>query len=113
MAASTKNSVTSGKTSGKGSGKTGARRKAGAASKKNRIEGITKGRLRRLARRGGVKRIANQIYDYAREVLVAFLEKIVRDSLTYTEHSGRKTVQAMDVQHAMKRHGKSLLGFTD
>jgi hypothetical protein len=44
---------------------------------------------------------------------VAFLEKIVRDSLTYTEHSGRRTVQAMDVQHAMKRHGKSLLGFHD
>lgn len=101
----------SGKTSGKGSGKIAAKRKVGTKSSKPLIQGITKGAIRRLARRGGVKRINAYIYDYSREVIVEFMEKIIRDTITYTEHSQRKTVTAMDVVHAMKRNGKALLGF--
>lgn len=111
MAATGKNSTTSGKTSGKGSGKVAAKRKAATRSTKPIIEGITKGAIRRLARRGGVKRIAFQVYEYSREVLVSFMDKLLRDALTYTEHSGRKTVTNMDVILAMKRQGKALLGF--
>lgn len=111
MAATGKNSTTSGKTSGKGSGKVAAKRKAAARSTKPLIEGITKGAIRRLARRGGVKRIAFQVYEYSREVLINFMDKLLRDALTYTEHSNRKTVTNMDVILAMKRQGKALLGF--
>lgn len=111
MAATGKNSTTSGKTSGKGSGKVAAKRKVANRSNKPLIEGITKGAIRRLARRGGVKRIAFQVYEYSREVLITFLDRLVRDALTYTEHGGRKTVTNMDVVHAMKRQGKALLGF--
>lgn len=75
------------------------------------ILGITKPAIRRLARRGGVKRISNLIYDETRGVLKGFLENVVRDAVTYTEHARRKTVTAMDVVYALKRQGRSLYGF--
>jgi histone H4 len=53
--------------------------------------------IRRLARRGGVKRISGLIYEETRGVLKIFLENVIRDSVTYTEHAKRKTVTALDV----------------
>ncbi len=41
--------------------------------------------IKRLARRGGVKRISGLIYEETRGVLHVFLEKVVRDAVTYTE----------------------------
>ncbi|KAJ7803362.1 histone-fold-containing protein [Mycena olivaceomarginata] len=58
---------------------------------------ITKPAIRRLARRGGVKRISGLIYEETRGVLKIFLENVIRDSVTYTEHAKRKTVTALDV----------------
>jgi histone H4 len=95
---------------GKGVGKVGAKRHAKKQSRAN-IEGITKPALRRLARRGGVKRISTFIYDDSRAVLKNFLESVVRDSVTYTEHAKRKTVTALDVVYALKRQGRTLYGF--
>ena len=65
----------------------------------------------RLARRGGVKRISGLIYEETRGVLKVFLENVIRDSVTYTEHARRKTVTAMDVVYALKRQGRTLYGF--
>jgi hypothetical protein len=45
--------------------------------------------IRRLARRGGVKRISGLIYEETRGVLKIFLENVIRDSVTYTEHAKR------------------------
>lgn len=45
--------------------------------------------IRRLARRGGVKRISGLIYEETRGALKIFLENVVRDSVTYTEHAKR------------------------
>ena len=59
--------------------------------------------MRRLVRRGGVKRISAFIYDDTRAVLQSFLENVFRDSITYTEHARRKTVIALDVVYALKR----------
>ncbi len=95
---------------GKGVGKIGAKRHA-RKSNKNTVEGITKPAIRRLARRGGVKRISAFIYDDTRAVLKSFLENVVRDSITYTEHARRKTVTALDVVYALKRQGRTLYGF--
>ncbi|XP_054613690.1 uncharacterized protein LOC129170309 [Dunckerocampus dactyliophorus] len=67
--------------------------------------GITKPAIRRLARRGGVKRISGLIYEETRGVLKVFLENVIRDAVTYTEHAKRKTVTAMDVVYALKRQG--------
>ena len=64
-----------------------------------------------LARRGGVKRISNLIYEETRGVLKVFLENVIRDAVTYTEHARRKTVTSMDVVYALKRQGRTLYGF--
>ena len=93
---------------GKGLGK-GAKRRHKIL--RDNITGITKPAIRRLARRGGVKRISGQIYDETRVVLKNFLEGIVRDAVTYTEHARRKTVTSMDVVYALKRQGRTLYGF--
>ena len=74
-------------------------------------QGITKPAIRRLARRGGVKRISGLIYEETRGVLKVFLENVIRDAVTYTEHARRKTVTALDVVHALKRQGRTLYGF--
>ena len=60
------------------------------------LAGITKPAIRRLARRGGVKRISGLIYEETRGVLKVFLENVIRDAVTYTEHARRKTVTAFD-----------------
>ena len=78
---------------------------------KESILGITKPAIRRLARRGGVKRISSLIYDESRNVLRQFLEKIIKSTVTYTEHAKRKTVTALDVVYALKHEGKTIYGF--
>ncbi len=99
--------------SGKGGkgGKSFGKAKRVRGNTKDVILGITKPAIRRLARRGGVKRISALIYEETRVVLKNFLENVIRDSVTYTEHARRKTVTAMDVVYALKRQGRSLYGF--
>ena len=75
------------------------------------LQGITKYAIRRLARRGGVKRISGLIYEDVRGVLETFLRNVLRDTVTYTEHAKRKTVSSMDVVYALKRQGYTLYGF--
>jgi hypothetical protein len=48
---------------------------------------------------------------YSFNLIQGFLENIVRDAVTYTEHARRKTVTAMDVVYALKRQGRTLYGF--
>jgi histone H4 len=109
---------------GKGLGKGGAKRhrkilrdNIRMSSKLFRItvayftEGITKPAIRRLARRGGVKRISGLIYEETRGVLKVFLEGVIRDAVTYTEHAKRKTVTSLDVVYALKRQGRTIYGF--
>ncbi|XP_012870635.1 PREDICTED: histone H3-like [Dipodomys ordii] len=91
---------------GKGLGKGGAKRHRKVL--RDNIQGITKPAIRRLARRGGVKRISGLIYEETRGVLKVFLENVIRDAVTYTEHAKRKTVTAMDVVYALKRQGRTL-----
>ena len=100
--------LTAGGKGGKGLGKGGAKRHRKIL--RDNIQGITKPAIRRLARRGGVKRISGLIYDETRSVLKLFLESVIRDSVTYTEHAKRKTVTSLDVIYALKRQGRTLYG---
>ncbi|CAH3182154.1 unnamed protein product, partial [Porites lobata] len=84
---------------GKGLGKGGAKRHRKIL--RDNIQGITKPAIRRLVRRGGVKRISGLIYEKTRGVLKVFLENVIRDAVTYTEHTKRKTVTAMDVKNSL------------
>ncbi|KAF4774065.1 histone H4 [Colletotrichum scovillei] len=85
-----------------GKGKT-VLQNAGTGAKRHRkimkdcIRGITKPAIRRLARRGGVKRISAMIYDDAREALKTWLESVLRDCVTYAEHRKAKTITIHDV----------------
>ncbi|KAM7161277.1 LOW QUALITY PROTEIN: histone H4-like [Macrochelys suwanniensis] len=86
---------------GKGFGKGGA--KCHHKVLRDNIQGIMKPAIRRLVRRGGIKRISGLIYKET-GVLKVFLENVIHDAVTYTEHAKRKTVTA-------KRQGRTLYGF--
>ena len=94
---------------GKSLGKSGAKRFKRIL--KDNIQGITKPAIRRLARRGGVKRISGLIYDETRGVMKTFIENVVRDAVSYCDYSKRKTVTALDVVYALKRNGRTIYGF--
>lgn len=78
---------------------------------RDNIQGITKPAIRRLARRGGVKRISNLIYEETRGVLKGFLKKVLEKAVVYSAHAKRKTVTSMDVVYALKSEGRALYGF--
>jgi histone H4 len=93
----------------KGFGKGGAKRHRRVL--RDNIMGVTKPAIRRLARRGGVKRISGLIYEETRSVLKVFMENVLRDAVTYTEHARRKTVNVLDVVAALRRQNRPLYGY--
>ncbi len=70
--------------------------------------GISNRANRRLATRGGLKRISQLIYEDTRVILRSFLENVLKDIIVYTEHAKRKTVTSLDVIYALKRQGRML-----
>ena len=78
---------------------------------KDPLLGATKPAIRRICRRGGVKRINGLIYEETRGLVKSWMENVLRDALTYCEHARRKTVTATDIVFAMKRQGQHLYGF--
>ena len=75
------------------------------------IQGITKPAIRRLARRGGVKRLSGLVYEETREVLYSFLKTVVRDAVMYLEYRRAKTVSVMDVLYALQIQNRTVYGF--
>lgn len=92
-----------------GGAKQASARMTKGSKEKNR--GATNGGIRRLARRGGVKRISGMVYEEVRQVLKTFVEGVLRDATAYTEHAKRKTLTALDVVHALKKRGRVLYGY--
>ncbi|ESU10987.1 hypothetical protein FGSG_05074 [Fusarium graminearum PH-1] len=72
---------------------------------------LAKPAIRRLARRGGVKRISAGIYEEIRTALKARLETILRNCVIYVEYRNAKTVTVQDVIHSLSRMGRPLWGF--
>lgn len=56
-----------------GKGKVGTMRTVQKRHCRSCLEGVSKASIRRLARRGGVKRLSNFIYDDIRKILKTFL----------------------------------------
>ena len=77
---------------------------------RHNIQGITKPAIRRLARRGGVKRLST-IYEEARQSLKLFLDQLIRDAIIIADYAKRNTVKGSDVMAALKRNGRTLYGF--
>ncbi|WZH41063.1 histone-fold-containing protein [Fusarium acuminatum] len=78
---------------------------------RDNIQGIRRRKYRRLARRGGVKRISAGIYEDVRAALKARLETILQNCVIYVEHRNAKTVTVRDVIHSLGRLGRPLWGF--
>jgi histone H4 len=72
---------------------------------------MSKGSLRRLARRGGVKRMSSSIFQDTEHVLREFLRETLRNSVVFMEHARRKTLTLQDVVYALKHQGNTLYGF--
>ena len=75
---------------------------------RDKLQGITKPAIRRLARRGGVQRISGLIYQETRTVLEVFLTRLISDAIAYTESGGRKTVTTADVMHALRMQNRAI-----
>lgn len=91
---------------GKGYGKVGAKRIRKPA--KEIILGVTRPAIRRLLRRGGVKRINGLMYDEMRDRLRDYLEAVIGDSVTFAEHDRRKTITLGDVKRGLQTNGRTL-----
>ena len=78
---------------------------------RNEVHNISKADIRRLARRGGVKRISSLVYEQVRETLKTFLTSVISDATIYTEYAKRKTMTAMYVTYALKKQGRTMYGF--
>jgi histone H4 len=79
---------------------------------RDNIYGITKPAIRRLCRRGGVKRIAGGVYEEIRGVLKVFLKLVLEHSVVIARHPkgkyNRKTIKVDDVLYALKRNGNTI-----
>ncbi len=81
--------------------------------KKRGAEHIGAPSIRRLARRGGVKRLGAGVYGETRLCLHQYLSTVLKDLVTLVESADRFTVTVMDVVFALKRNGQSLYGYGD
>ncbi|XP_078403926.1 histone H4-like [Cetorhinus maximus] len=94
---------------GKGLGKGGAKQHCKVL--RDNIQGITNSAMWHLARCGNIIRISGLIYEEVRAILNVFLENVIKDSVTYTEHAKRMMAMAMDVVYALKRQWQTVYGF--
>jgi len=76
-----------------------------------RLGRITRGDLRRIARRGGVKRVAVSSYAELRIALDDFLQPLLLHAIAFSEHAGQRTLTAASVVHALRLDGSRLYGF--
>jgi histone H4 len=64
--------------------------------------------LKRLARRGGIKRLSGDTYVEARKVLKDYLRGVIKDSVNVTAYAKRKTVTSGDVMFALTQKKQTL-----
>ena len=94
---------------GKGLGKGGAKRHRKVLADQM-PKALTKPALRRLCRRGGIKRISGEFYEEIRIKGKLFLKQILKDAISYCEHAKRKTLTADDVKYSFKKNGRPIYG---
>ncbi|GAB7346820.1 hypothetical protein MBLNU459_g1916t1 [Dothideomycetes sp. NU459] len=91
---------------GKGLGKTDMKRHRKIL--RDNIQSVTKGSIRRMARRGGVKRISADIYPQIRIALKERLTEILKQTTALVEHLKRKTITVPDIVYVLNRMGKPI-----
>lgn len=83
----------------------------GGREKKNAVDAITNNDIKRLARRGGVKRIGLLVPQEAKTALRDFLKTAIERASIYAGHARRKTVTTLDVVLSLKWQGMTLYGY--
>jgi histone H4 len=90
--------------------KEGAARRRPSRVGRDNIQGITKHHINRLAARGGCIKVSKQIYEEVRDITRVFLESILKDTITFTQHERSCTVAPEHVLSACDRQGRMLWG---
>ena len=57
--------------------------------------------ISRIARRGGVLRISEPVYEEIRKIISGLIENITSKALIYTSHVGRRTINLSDALSAL------------
>ena len=81
------------------------RGRSGKTRKLNRIQNSD---IRRLARRGGIKKISKLVINMIRRILRVFVFSVVRDSLAYARSDRRNLITAIDVINALRWRGDQI-----
>jgi histone H4 len=74
------------------------------------VDFITAPGLKRICRRGGIKRLSKKCYGDLRDTLKVFLEDILHQAVIYTSHRKAKTVELRDVLESLRINGMTLYG---
>lgn len=72
--------------------------------KKIRSEALRRPAIKRLARKGGIKRLSGNTYAEVRNILDDYLRDVVKDAVIVTQHAKRKTVTSKDVNYALTQN---------
>lgn len=73
------------------------------------IESITNPDITRLARKGGAKIIAENVYVFVRTIMKDYVETLVRGSVASMRYSNKKTLKPADLDTALSLQHKVLL----
>lgn len=73
---------------------------------------LSKASIRRLAKRGGCRRMSGLVAEEARDKIKQFVTDLTNKATYYTENRKAVTVTAMDVIYALRSMGKQLYGYT-
>jgi len=79
----------------------------------NNLLGVTYPAIRRLARRGGVRRIRREIYNETRTVIKQRLSEILRRVAAILELANRKIVRVEDILYTLEQLGTPIYGFEE
>ena len=77
---------------------------------RDNIQGLTKHHFQRLAARAGVIQMSTLIYEESRGVTKVFLENLIRNVITFTEHERKCTVLPEHVISGANRNKCMLMG---
>jgi histone H3/H4 len=80
---------------------------------RDNIAGLTKPALKRILRRGGVKRISGLIYEELRGVTAVWMGSVISQMIIFTQVNRRKTVFLEDLEAALEINGIFLAAGSD
>ena len=69
------------------------------------VEEITSASIKRMARRGGVKRVSDSTYDETRTIIKVFLEDCLVKTVVFTRQRDAKTINLDDLKNAEESSG--------